>query len=187
MKVTTIIAFLMTLVISPVASASIHRSIDNNVGGAVYETSKKIMRWNTVDMLDFQKTARPDHQDNMIIRVQFCGPGRHKLLAQETGYVIVDDIEYPVKKFVYPIPVPGAKRQMGVCSVTYIIPDEIQNRISQFENSVVFKFGVQGKEYTIFKVNRKEQEEIRLIAGLKYEDFEGLENESIKPRPIDKE
>ncbi len=170
--------------ISTTAYAGIHRSIDNTSDAYIYAISKRIMRMNSVDRLEFTKTARQDHQDFFIINIKFHGPGRDKLFAQNQGYVVIDEIEYPISKYISPVPVPGQKRVKGLCEANYIVPQEVQDKIAAFTNGCYFKFGLQNKDIVAYKLSQKEQEELRLIANLRFEDYEKLESGEIKPREI---
>ena len=59
--------------------------------------------------------------------------------------------------------------------------DDVLDKIQKYQQYCWFEFTRQNKKANTIKMSSNEQEEVRLIAKLTYNDFEAFDNGDIKP------
>ena len=180
MKRILTIALASMMMFSATAFASIHRSIDNYQCASIYHTSKKVDYFSYSTILDITKTARQDNNNLFVLRVTYSGPGMHKAVINNDAAVIIDGMSYPVERLVHESSY-STKIQRGRTFADFIVSPEVCDKISKFNKYCWFQFSRQGKKPNVIKMSPYEQEEVRLIAKLRYEDFEALESGKLKP------
>lgn len=161
------------------AEASIRSIYDNSQNAALYHTSKKVMYMSKVNMLEIDKTARADGSGEFLIQIIFNGIGVSKYKIADYAHVDIDGIKHDIKKII--IPRIGEKPRKGRVYAYYSVTKEVEKYIQNYNEYCWFTFYIEGKKPTTIKMSPKEQEEVRLIAKLGYDDFDAFSKGEIKP------
>ena len=162
------------------AFAKIRSSIDSAHDAVIYYTSKKIDYFSHSGFLRITKNARQNNNDIFVARMTYQGHGAHKTSLENTAEVIIDDNTYIINKIINPAEY-TTKPQRYITYADFLITPDIADKIVNYKNYCWFKFTRRGKEPNIIKMKPTEQEEVRLIAKLKYEDFEAFKRKEIQP------
>lgn len=170
----------LVLTLQPATYASIHGAIDGSQNVAVYQTSKKTVYFSQTSALDIVKTARPDGTNTMILHIMYQGIGAAKAPLLDTAYVIVDGVRYPVQKIVQQSYY-ATKVARNKTFADFLVTDDVLDKIQKYQQYCWFEFIRQNKKANTIKMSSNEQEEVRLIAKLTYNDFEAFDNGDIKP------
>ena len=180
MKKILCIALATSMLYSLPALAKIRSSIDSAHDAVIYYTSKKVDYFSHSGIMRVTKNARQNNEDIFVIRMTYQGHGAHKTTLENTAEVIIDDKSYIINKIINPAEY-TSKPQRYITFADYLVPPDVTEKITNFEKYCWFKFTRRGKEPNIIKMKPKEQEEVRLIAKLKYNDFEAFEKKEIRP------
>lgn len=180
MKKTLCLALTTTLLTVTPAFAKIRSSIDSAHDAVIYYTSKKIDYFSHSGFLRITKNARQNNDDIFVARMTYQGHGAHKTSLENTAEVIIDDNTYIIHKIINPAEY-TTKPQRYITYADFLITPDVADKIINYKNYCWFKFTRKGKEPNIIKMKPAEQEEVRLIAKLKYEDFEAFKRKEIRP------
>ena len=161
------------------AEASIHRTVDSSQNAVIYHTSKKIDYFNSLAILEITKTSRMEGNDDFVLQINYSGWGVNKHRVLDVAQVIVDDVEYNINKIIIPQIV--VKPRKNLVQANFLVPKDVEEHIKNYKQYCWFRFSRDGKKPTLIKLNPKEQEEVRLIAKLRYEDFNALVSGELKP------
>lgn len=178
-----IFSFIFALSISSFAQANINHVIDGSQNAAIYQTSKKTVYFNRVSTLDIAKTARPDGNDTMVLRIMYQGIGVAKAPVDNTAHVIIDGEYYHIQKIIktneYVI-----KPVRNKTFADFLIPSDLMDKIANHKQYCWFEFTRVGKKPNVIKMSDKEQEEVRLISKLTYADYNDFSTGLIKPTNV---
>lgn len=169
-----------TLLTCAPAFAKIRSSIDSAHDAVIYYTSKKVDYFSHSGIMRVTKNARQNDDDIFVIRMTYQGHGAHKTSLENTAEVIIDDKTYIINKIINPAEF-TSKPQRYITYADFLVTPDIAEKIMNFEDYCWFKFTRKGKEPNTIKMKPYEQEEVRLIAKLKYNDFEAFEKKQIRP------
>ena len=176
------VAFLTAalLAVSVSAFAKVGAVYDFQHDAVIYNTSKKSTGIDAVTMLDFYKTVTKDNKGyyHAVARIygvakDFKPTGRALLVVDNemleltavpfNAYSMTNDFDPKMTLLDYVLP------------ENYV--DKLRNHKSQIGVQVFFSSGEKPK---ILTLDKKGNEELRLITNLRYGDFEGVKNGTIK-------
>lgn len=157
------------------AFAKIHTSVDNIHDTITYKAIKKIMYFNRVTNIDVMKTIDSNNVASYGVLVKFNQ--MRKKIIENRAEIVIDDIAYPMKKVVPNFQVD----QPPMLSVAYFgIPAEAVTKIADFKKNIVFQFHIKGEKQQNLSLGAEENEELRLMTTLNYDDFDAVNDGKIK-------
>ena len=157
------------------AFAKIHTSVDNIHDTITYKAIKKIMYVNRVTNIDVMKTIDSNNVASYGVLVKFNQ--MRKKIIENRAEIVIDDVAYPMKKVVPNLHV----EQLPMFSTAYFaIPDEAVIKIAEFKKDIVFQFHIKGEKQQNLTLGPEENEELRLMTTLTYDDFDAVNDGKIK-------
>lgn len=173
-KILTMVLASMVM-FSATAFAKIHCSVDNIYDTVTYKANKKIMYFSRVTTIDVLKTINSNNTANYYVLVNFNG--MRKKIIENRAEIVIDGIVYPIKKA---IPVYPIYQDPGVAVGYFEIPLEVAEKMNDYKNDIVFSFHIIGEKQQDISLGKEENEELRLMTTLSYNDFEAVNDGKIK-------
>ena len=157
------------------AFAKIHTSVDNIHDTITYKAIKKIMYMNRATTIDVMKTIDVNNNASYNVLVNFSG--MRKKIIENRAELVIDGIAYPIKKA---IPLYHIEQPPAVSVCYFGIPENTAAKIADFKDSIVFQFHIKGEKQQNISLGKKENEELRLMTTLNYDDFDAVNDGKIK-------
>ena len=170
------ILLILLLMITSTAFAKIEFEYKEN-GSVNYKSTKKIMRWSTVEWFEFVKNIEKNGTESYFIRFGIGGWGSRPNADAE---VFIDGnktsaklVEIPYNKYTKPKTVTPRPED------TYTFYDVSTPTIEQLPNckkELYFVFFPDKKDPLVFRIDEENLKEIKEIITLKYEDWQAVKS-----------